>query len=81
MLVLDEATSALDGETEASISDSIQSLKGSVTVVMIAHRLSTVRNADQVIYMSAGKVVATGTFDEVRSLVPDFDRQAKLMGL
>ena len=81
LLVLDEATSALDGETEASISDSIQSLKGSVTVVMIAHRLSTVRNADQVIYMSAGKVVATGTFDEVRSLVPDFDRQAKLMGL
>jgi len=81
LLVLDEATSALDGETEASISDAIHNLKGSVTVVMIAHRLSTVRNADKVIYMSAGQVVATGTFDEVRSLVPDFDRQAKLMGL
>ena len=81
LLVLDEATSALDGETEASISDSIHKLRGSTTVVMIAHRLSTVRNADMVIYLSEGKVVATGTFEEVRDSVPDFDRQAKLMGL
>jgi ABC-type multidrug transport system fused ATPase/permease subunit len=81
LLVLDEATSALDGETEANISDAIHELRGSTTVVMIAHRLSTVRNADLVVYMSAGKVVATGSFYEVRSLVPDFDRQAKLMGL
>jgi len=81
LLVLDEATSALDGETEASISDAIHALRGSTTVVMIAHRLSTVRNADMVVYLSEGKVLATGTFDEVRNAVPDFDRQAKLMGL
>jgi ABC-type multidrug transport system fused ATPase/permease subunit len=81
MLVLDEATSALDGETEANISEAIQGLKGSVTVVMIAHRLSTVRNADLVVYMESGKILATGTFEEVRNLVPDFDNQAKLMGL
>jgi ABC-type multidrug transport system fused ATPase/permease subunit len=81
MLVLDEATSALDGETEANISEAIQGLKGSVTVVMIAHRLSTVRNADLVVYMESGKILATGTFEEVRNLVPDFDKQAKLMGL
>jgi ABC-type multidrug transport system fused ATPase/permease subunit len=81
LLVLDEATSSLDGQTEADISDSIQALKGSVTVVMIAHRLSTVRNADQVIYMDQGRIVAQGSFDEVRSAVPDFDSQAKLMGL
>jgi ABC-type multidrug transport system fused ATPase/permease subunit len=81
LLVLDEATSSLDGETEASISSAIHGMKGSTTVVMIAHRLSTVRNADMVVYMAAGKVVATGTFDEVRKVVPDFDRQAKLMGL
>jgi len=49
--------------------------------VMIAHRLSTVRNADIVVYMDKGKVLATGTFEEVRTAVPDFDRQAKLMGL
>ena len=81
LLVLDEATSALDGETEASISDAIHELRGSTTVVMIAHRLSTVRNADMVVYLSEGKILATGTFDEVRNAVPDFDRQAKLMGL
>jgi ABC-type multidrug transport system fused ATPase/permease subunit len=81
LLVLDEATSSLDGETEANISDAIHSLRGTTTVVMIAHRLSTVRNADLVVYLSEGKVIATGTFSEVRKFVPDFDRQAKLMGL
>lgn len=81
LLVLDEATSSLDGETEASISDAIHALRGSTTVVIIAHRLSTVRNADRVVYLSKGKVLAAGTFDEVRKAVPDFDRQAKIMGL
>jgi len=81
LLVLDEATSSLDGETEASISQAINSLRGSTTVVMIAHRLSTVRNADIVVYLSEGKVVSMGSFDEVRQSVPDFDRQALLMGL
>ena len=81
LLVLDEATSSLDGETEASISDAIHALRGSTTVVIIAHRLSTVRNADKVVYLSNGKVLATGTFDEVRKAVPDFDHQAKIMGL
>jgi ABC-type multidrug transport system fused ATPase/permease subunit len=81
LLVLDEATSSLDGETEASISDAIHALRGSTTVVLIAHRLSTVRDADIVVYLADGKVKAMGTFNEVRKVVPDFDRQAKLMGL
>ncbi len=81
LLVLDEATSALDGETEAAISKAVQDLRGSVTVIMIAHRLSTVRNADLVIYMDRGQIKSIGTFEEVRVAVPDFDRQAKLMGL
>ena len=81
LLVLDEATSSLDGQTEADISDSIQKLQGNVTVVLIAHRLSTVRNANQVIYLADGEILASGTFKEVRENVPDFDRQAKLMGL
>lgn len=81
LLVLDEATSSLDGETEASISEAIHLLRGSTTVVLIAHRLSTVRNVDTVVYLSNGKVLASGTFDEVRETVPDFDRQAKIMGL
>jgi ABC-type multidrug transport system fused ATPase/permease subunit len=81
LLVLDEATSALDGETEANVSNEIMNLHGDVTVIFIAHRLSTVRNADIVIYMDKGRIVSTGTFLEVRNQVPDFDRQAKLMGL
>lgn len=81
LLVLDEATSALDGETESNISTAIKSLKGDVTVVLIAHRLSTVREADQVIYLEEGKIISVGTFEEVRSAVPNFDRQASLMGL
>jgi ABC-type multidrug transport system fused ATPase/permease subunit len=81
LLVLDEATSALDGETELRVSDAIRNLRGSTTVVLIAHRLSTVRDADKVVYMADGRIIATGTFDEVRTQVPDFDRQAVLMGL
>lgn len=81
LLVLDEATSALDGETEASVSAAIQQLKGGVTVVLIAHRLSTVREADLLVYIKNGNLVASGSFQEVRDLVPDFDYQAGLMGL
>lgn len=81
LLVLDEATSSLDGETEANINGSVLKMRGEVTVVMIAHRLSTVRHADLVVYMETGKVVASGNFDEVRKLVPNFDKQAQLMGL
>ncbi len=81
LLVLDEATSALDGETELQVSDAIRNLRGSTTVILIAHRLSTLRDADKVVYMADGRIVAVGTFEEVRSQVPDFERQAVLMGL
>ena len=81
LIVLDEATSALDGQTELDVTTAIQNLKGSATVVMIAHRLATVRNADLVIYMDSGKIIDIGTFEEVRKRVPDFDQQAQLMGL
>ncbi len=81
LLVLDEATSALDGETELGITEAILELHGKVTIVMIAHRLSTIRNVDVVYYIDEGVLRAQGSFDEVRALVPDFDRQAELMGL
>lgn len=81
MLVLDEATSALDAETEVAISEAFEELHGDVTVVIIAHRLSTVRSADQVVYLDGGSIVASGSFNDVRSQVPSFDRQANLMGL
>lgn len=81
LLVLDEATSSLDGQTESDVSDAIRALHGKVTVIMIAHRLSTVRTAETVIYMDEGVIKAAGSFEEVRTTVPDFDRQAQLMGL
>jgi ABC-type multidrug transport system fused ATPase/permease subunit len=81
LLVLDEATSALYGETESLITESIQNIRGKFSVVMIAHRLSTVRNADVVIYMQSGRVQAVGTFEDVRKQIPNFDHQANLMGL
>ena len=81
LLILDEATSALDVTTESEISEALHDLKGSVTVVLVAHRLSTVRTADLVIYIDKGKIVARGTFEQVRSAVPQFDYQAGLLGL
>ena len=81
LLVLDEATSALDGQTESDISNSILELKGNVTVVMIAQRLSTVRFADVVVYIDGGKIIAQGSFEQVRTQVPNFEKQAQLMGL
>lgn len=80
-LVLDEATSALDGDTEANISQAIQALRQEMTIVMIAHRLSTVRLADLLIYIEGGKVISSGTFEELKRDIPNFNRQAKLMGL
>ena len=81
LLILDEATSALDVTTESEISDALQDLKGKVTVILVAHRLSTVRTADLVIYIESGSIIAQGTFEEVRAAVPQFDRQAGLLGL
>ncbi|MFM1951247.1 MAG: hypothetical protein RJA33_41 [Actinomycetota bacterium] len=81
LLVLDEATSALDGETELRVTESLLALKGKVTIVMIAHRLSTVREADQIYYLDAGKITSQGTFEELRQRHPQFAEQADLMGL
>ena len=81
LLVLDEATSAMDGGTELEITEQLEALRGTTTIILIAHRLSTVKNADKVVYLDSGQVIAQGKFDEVRRLVPDFDLQAKLMGM
>ncbi|MDP1878044.1 MAG: ABC transporter ATP-binding protein [Actinomycetota bacterium] len=81
LLVLDEATSALDAETEQAIIQTLQELEGEVTTITVAHRLATVRYADQVLYLEGGRISARGTFDEVRAEVADFDRQASLLGL
>ena len=81
LLVLDEATSALDSETERDIAETLASLEGSVTLLIIAHRLATVRHVDQVAYMEDGRIVAVGTFKELIHQVPAFASQASLLGL
>jgi len=81
LLILDEATSALDGETEAFISQTIKELKGKCTVILIAHRISSVINADKVVFMENGKITADGTFDEVKQKSQTFENQVNLMNI
>ena len=81
LIVLDEATSALDAETESEIANTLQSMAGEVTTVTIAHRLATIRHCDLVVYLENGRMVASGSFEEVRRAVPSFNRQAGLLGL
>lgn len=81
LLVLDEATSALDSNTETLITDTLSEISSSTTVIVIAHRLASVRNFDQVVYLDDGRISGVGTFEEVRNQVPNLDRQAKLLGL
>lgn len=81
VLFMDEATSALDAITEANIAETLKSLRGKVSTIVVAHRLSTVRSADKILYLEDGRCVAIGSFDEIRLQVPNFDQQAKLMGL
>ncbi|MFE6963815.1 ABC transporter ATP-binding protein [Agromyces sp. NPDC057679] len=81
VLVLDEATSALDGRTEESVAKAIRGLRGEVTVISVAHRLSTIRTFDRIAYLADGRVVDTGAFDELQRRVPEFRQQARLAGL
>ena len=81
LLILDEATSSLDGLTESEISESLRKLKGDVTLIVIAHRLSTVVDADRIYFLDSGKVKAVGAFDELKRISPEFRTQAELMGL
>jgi ATP-binding cassette, subfamily B, bacterial PglK len=81
LLVLDEATSALDAETETAISSALEEVMEHAAVVVIAHRLSTVRRSTVVAYLDNGSVRAIGTFDQVSQQVPEFARQAELLGI
>jgi ABC-type multidrug transport system fused ATPase/permease subunit len=81
LIVLDEATSALDAETELAVSTALNELAGEVTLIIVAHRLATIRNCTSVAYIEDGRVAAQGTFAEVRTLQPNFDKQAELLGL
>jgi len=81
VIAFDEPTSALDGEAEGFIASTIEALHGTATIVVIAHRLNTLKNVDKVLYLENGKLVAEGKFDEVRNQVKDFDQNATSAGM
>jgi ABC-type multidrug transport system fused ATPase/permease subunit len=76
---MDEATSALDAESEAEISKALDELRGSVTVVLIAHRLNTIQHADQVFLIEQGRVADRGTFKELVGRNKSVERLVELM--
>jgi ATP-binding cassette subfamily C protein len=79
--VLDEATSALDTQTEDKIVQTITKLRGRLTVISVAHRLSTLKHCDRIYFLRAGRVAACGTFDELRRDVAEFDDLVRLSQL
>jgi ABC-type multidrug transport system fused ATPase/permease subunit len=77
ILVLDEATAALDNETESLVSDAVKALGGEKTLIIIAHRLTTIKHCDRVYQMDSGKIIRTGTYDSVvvdQGLASNFDK-------
>jgi ABC-type bacteriocin/lantibiotic exporter with double-glycine peptidase domain len=72
LIILDESTNALDGESEAEISRMIENLKGNCTVIIIAHNLSTIKSLDRIAYIENGKIIASGSLNEVISAIPNF---------
>jgi ABC-type multidrug transport system fused ATPase/permease subunit len=81
IFILDEATSALDSETEKIIQDSIESLKGKYTILMVAHRLSTIKNADQIVLLDNGKILDQGTFKGLNSSSKKFKRMVDIQSI
>ena len=78
LLVMDEATSALDNETEYKITQTINRISKEITVIIVAHRLSTVRNVDQLVYLSQGRIANKGTFKEVQAANEEFANLVRL---
>lgn len=78
ILIMDEATSALDSETEKIIQENIEDLIGKVTLIIVAHRLSTIKNVDRVILLSKGEIMASDRFKDLVEKSPDFKRMVAL---
>lgn len=76
ILVFDEATSSLDNETEQAVMHCIENLRRDLTILIIAHRLTTVQHCDQIVELALGRVVAQGTYDELMERSPSFRRMA-----
>ena len=79
LLILDEATSALDNKTEKKVIEGITNLESKPTILMIAHRLSTVKTCDSIVQLENGKIVAIGSFDDLLENSPSFKELASEM--
>lgn len=79
VLVFDEATSALDNATEQSVMDAIEGLHRDLTILLIAHRLTTVRRCDTIVELEGGRVVAQGTYDYLLERSPSFRSIARVV--
>lgn len=77
VLILDEATSALDGITEKLVMDAIHDFAGKKTIIMIAHRLATVKQCDSIYLMAEGRVIDRGSFNELVQRNVIFERMAR----
>jgi ABC-type bacteriocin/lantibiotic exporter with double-glycine peptidase domain len=80
VLILDEATSALDNITEQAVMDSVHKISHEITIILIAHRLSTVRECDRIYLLEKGKVAGQGTYDELASGNPHFQDLLRAVG-
>ena len=78
MLVLDKATSALDNVTEQAVMDAVNNLDKDITVIMIAHRLSTVKECDKIFFLEDGKLTGEGSFEELLKSNKSFKEMNKL---
>lgn len=81
LLVMDEATSALDAETESFITDRVLSLRGKLTAIIVAHRLSTIRDVDKIFVLDRGKIVGAGTFEELSKTSTVFAKYVEILGM
>ena len=78
ILIMDEATSALDSETEKIIQENIDTLKGQYTILIVAHRLSTIKNADSIVLIDKGSIIEQGSFEGLVERVPRFRKTVEL---
>jgi subfamily B ATP-binding cassette protein MsbA len=81
ILIMDEATSALDSETEKTVQESIEALKGRYTIIAVAHRLSTIKSADRIFVMKSGDIIETGSYVDLMQRSPAFKRMVELQEL
>lgn len=81
ILILDEATSSLDSNSESLIKESIDNLQGNITIISVAHRLSTIVNSNQIFYLKDGNLIEQGTFRELMAKNGEFHRVAQLQGM